>query len=128
MTEKTKAHISHQAMNVSTPTMKLHVSQVFAKSADGYPFYAVVPSTLVDSFWFDKLTPVKEMVRLTDSKLARERFHVLSVGYNLHFTTNDPPVLIAEDLEIYRIWVAEKVLPGSLGPLGGNAAGLIERH
>jgi hypothetical protein len=74
------------------------------------------------------LTPVKEMVRLTDSKLARERSHVLSVGYHLHFTTNDPPILIAEDLEINRIWVAEKVLPGSLGPLGGNAAGLIERH
>lgn len=70
------------------------------------------------------LTPVKEMVRLIDFELARERFHVLSVGYHL----NDPPILIAEDLEIHRIWVAEKVLPGSLGPLGGNAAGLIERH
>jgi hypothetical protein len=50
MTEKIKAPISHQAMNVSTSTMKLHVSQVFAKSADGYPFYAAITSTLVDSF------------------------------------------------------------------------------
>jgi hypothetical protein len=72
MTEKIKAHISHQAMYVSTPTMKLHVSQVFAKSADGYPFYSVVPSTLVDSFWFD--TSKRDG---TDSKLARERMFSL---------------------------------------------------